>query len=354
MQITFLIGNGFDIGLGLSSRFLDFFPIYYCESRDKPDRIRRLSDEIGKDFETWSDFEIALGGYTEKFTTDTKTDLIDQLRDFESSFVDYLEERELILDYKDTALIKSVMEKALRNFYSPANLSTVSSETINSVFNLKSGETPIFNFINFNYTKTLEKCVNIFKMHKDKNLRLKIGSIINIHGKCDFYPIIGVNDKSQIKNKSLANDVWFTSRFVKPKINDLLENRNNQKATSLISNSTIIVVYGMSIGKTDKKWWETIIKWLATNGNNHLIIFDYDENYQTTFPFDYIDKKDHYLATLKSMLTQDSFNIESLRDRIHIAIHKNIFSMDLMKKTREMNVKALEELKEKLATAVVD
>ena len=28
VKITFLIGNGFDVGVGMNSRFKDFFPIY--------------------------------------------------------------------------------------------------------------------------------------------------------------------------------------------------------------------------------------------------------------------------------------------------------------------------------------
>ena len=35
MNITFLIGNGFDIGLGMLSRFTDYFPVYLANYLDK-------------------------------------------------------------------------------------------------------------------------------------------------------------------------------------------------------------------------------------------------------------------------------------------------------------------------------
>lgn len=35
MNITFLIGNGFDVGMGMKSRFSDFFPKYCADSIDK-------------------------------------------------------------------------------------------------------------------------------------------------------------------------------------------------------------------------------------------------------------------------------------------------------------------------------
>ena len=46
MNITFLIGNGFDVGLGMKSRFKDFFPIYKEKSQNKEPRIKYLSDSI--------------------------------------------------------------------------------------------------------------------------------------------------------------------------------------------------------------------------------------------------------------------------------------------------------------------
>ena len=264
MQITFLIGNGFDIGIGLPSRFVDFFPNYCLEAREKEKKIRMLSEEIGKDYETWADFERALGGYTEKFTKDNKYDLIAQIKDFELSFIDYLKECELKLDYSDSNLIKNTFEKAIKNFYSTPNLSLESYNTVYKELYSRAHEVNKYNFINYNYTNTLNRCIEIFDKNKNKALNINTGTIINVHGKCDSYPILGVNDVSQIKNKELANDTWFTSRFVKPTINDLLRNQNNSKTTALISSSTIIIIYGMSIGETDKIWWQTILNWLNT------------------------------------------------------------------------------------------
>lgn len=41
----------------------------------------------------------------------------------------------------------------------------------------------------------------------------------------------------------------------------------------MIYDSFIICIFGMSIGNTDKMWWEKIIDWLKVNGDNKLIIF---------------------------------------------------------------------------------
>ncbi len=344
MEITFLIGNGFDIGVGMSSRFVDFFPLYQGQSIDKPDEIRMLSEEIGSDYKTWAAFESALGDYTEKFSPDTKNNFFEQIKDFEISFIDYIKKQEELLSYKDVALIKGTFEKALTNFFSLDNLNKVSNNKITRLFQKYRNERYVCNFINFNYTDIFSKCLEVTKVNKTKELKYNIGNIINVHGKCDFYPIIGVNDISQIKNKTLANDPTFVSRIVKPTINQLLGYNNEIDARNIISRSAIIVIYGMSMGKTDALWWDTIVQWLNASPEFQLVLFDYDPDFQTTVPFDWIDKNETIKNKILSFNTQKNINTNALKDRIHIAVHKNIFEMDLMKEHRDLVDKAVNKM----------
>lgn len=53
MNITFLIGNGFDVGMGMKSRFSDFFPKYCAESVDKEESLRALSKDIEEHQDDW-------------------------------------------------------------------------------------------------------------------------------------------------------------------------------------------------------------------------------------------------------------------------------------------------------------
>ena len=57
MNITFMIGNGFDVGLGLPSKFKDFFPTYVEDSKNKPPEIKQLSERIHANYKTWADFD---------------------------------------------------------------------------------------------------------------------------------------------------------------------------------------------------------------------------------------------------------------------------------------------------------
>ena len=49
MNVTFLIGNGFDINLGLDTRYSDFYP-YFIKNASSDNMIRNW---ISKDIELW-------------------------------------------------------------------------------------------------------------------------------------------------------------------------------------------------------------------------------------------------------------------------------------------------------------
>ena len=82
MNITFMIGNGFDLGLGMKSSFKDFFAEYHKNSANKDESIKQLSEHISADEDTWSYFEKQLGEYTVEFDCDTVKNLYAQIKDF--------------------------------------------------------------------------------------------------------------------------------------------------------------------------------------------------------------------------------------------------------------------------------
>ncbi len=348
MKITFLIGNGFDVGVGMQSRFKDFFPIYEAKSRTKDDRIKMLSEEISGDYETWADFESALGKYTSKFTKDTKQDFLDQLKDFEGEFIDYLKLQEEMLSFDSEKEISEHMINALRGYYDGGKLAPESRATIASIYTNHASEDHIYNFINFNYTTILERCLktisqDIVVKRKHSGERTdKIGRVVHVHGKSDLHPIIGVNDVGQIENKELAGDSRFTRFIVKPSLNQYLRHGNDSAATEVLNQSTIICVYGMSIGATDKKWWHNILSWLNNSGERQLIIFDYDNKYTQSNQFSWLEKEDALIDKMSKYST--GVDVEKLRSRIHIAVHKNIFEIDLAKQKREVYEVALEKV----------
>ena len=62
MNITFMMGNGFDVGQKLKTSYKDLYPYFVINA--KLDNIIRKEIEKDKEFENWSDLEVALGKFT--------------------------------------------------------------------------------------------------------------------------------------------------------------------------------------------------------------------------------------------------------------------------------------------------
>jgi len=236
-----------------------------------------------------------------------------------------------------------MMVSGLRDFYSTHNLRRGSNISIATTLKQKEREERRFNFISFNYTSALENCLKTIpdgviesRKYSSAILKDKIGRIVHVHGTKNDGPIMGVCDASQISNREFANNDRFLQTFVKPRINMVHRTNQDADASMLISSSTIICIYGMSLGATDKNWWSKILSWLNGSGERQLVIFDYDPDFSTTTQFDWIDKEYDILDKLSSYNEASNIDIEKLRPRIHIAVHKNIFAMDLTKQYTEI------------------
>lgn len=161
-----------------------------------------------------------------------------------------------------------------------------------------------------------------------------IGDIVHVHGRFEDGPIIGVDNISQIANTELAQNKRFQKYVVKPMTNQMHRNLFDSQSLEIIQKSDVICVYGMSLGATDKKWWVHILKWLNSNAAHQFVVFDYDEKYNPKTPYDFFQKEDFYIDLLSEYAEGTNIDVESLRDRIHIAIHKNIFAINLRKKNK--------------------
>ena len=63
MNITFMIGNGFDRNLGLKTTYSDFIQ-WYKETPAKTETLKEFREYINDNEELWSAAEEELGRYT--------------------------------------------------------------------------------------------------------------------------------------------------------------------------------------------------------------------------------------------------------------------------------------------------
>ena len=170
------------------------------------------------------------------------------------------------------------------NFYQDLNPQEIN--TFKRILEADIGNNTIINFLSFNYTNTLNHIINELSKASLKQWSVNNSTrkmevnkrIIHMHGTSTEYPILGVDNASQIENQDLLSIPNFAEIMIKPQSVNAIGQLWHNEAQATISKSTIIGVFGMSLGESDTKWWTTIIKWLKENASRHLIIFWYTKN----------------------------------------------------------------------------
>lgn len=424
--VTFLLGNGFDVGMGLKSQYVDFYRVftnkkspYYPKQhthlgRNKDYLAKKIADDKRRREDHWSYYEKWFGNLTKK--NDWKKylspdNLLKLNEEFQQNFYSYLKEQETGMFYSlaDSEIKQRLSEDlgrtmltALRTFYDNGYI-IEGEDQIRSVLEPGGNKLPIdYQFVCFNYSSVLDQCVasltasvdafnaaldaksegiltkareavasdktldltksemdmfldeeqlESFKnqVHLWTDLRKKWTGqgyewtgrgceeslrsllrdqlapkkqIINVsvhHGHGELKKpeqtalVMGVNDDRQIgpEFREAANTTR-SNRLIKQSI---MRNRHmdRQLHTTIerINRSDIIVVYGMSIGDTDKHYWQVLYNWLSGNKDRHLIFYIFDNSFN---PFD-PGKRNEIIGEYAQKFREMTWSIDDDRKR---------------------------------------
>jgi len=268
-RTLYIIGNGFDLHLGIKSSYSDFRDYIIRQWPDGVNLCNQLEnffpslDEDGE-YLLWSDFERALGNM------DTE------------SVLDYCKMGNDIDDYEDIFQYAYNIEDSPGMYFAPVlnTLYNCFHEWVNSLA-IYGGNMaiPYFDrnalFFSFNYTETLE---NIYKV--------PVGNVCHIHGKRQStekyiyghnyswnYTVgetftddnaldkIGVYYRSLCKNSPslIHNNSWFFSKL----------------KTSSISK---VVIYGCSLGDIDMPYFHEISKCIPNTAEWSISVYKTPED----------------------------------------------------------------------------
>ena len=276
--ITFFIGNGFDLNMGLETRY-DQFCNYYIQQNPKD----FLAQSMKKDTELWSDVEIALGKITEQVPNGEEDQFGESKDLLEITLGDYLEneQRKIRISNEQQEQIAKDMKRYLISFYQ--KLPVEHTQNIESVIKRCRG-TLKYSFVSFNYTNVLDRCVEITKRQLNSDLGAyssdngnqypqNLGNVIHIHGTIESEMILGVNDVDQIADRRFTENSLYKQCMIKEEANKRFAQNKIQRVKKLIDESCIICIFGMSIGETDKMWWQYIGKWLLASSEHRLVIY---------------------------------------------------------------------------------
>lgn len=335
MNITFLLGNGFDIGLDMPTRYEDFYK-EYCkivtgDDGDTENIIEFKNMLLGRNEKgknkiiDWADFEKAFGEHSSDLKIDRKADYLARFEDFTEKFNAYLELVESCTDCSNIAEIGKIMDNAVKMY---KHIRKADEDALDARRSKFSNER-IYNFVCFNYTKTLDLCINALRETLKKDNSRNIGSIVHIHGFVEDNMILGVNDPSQITDPELSSDEDVIRELVKPNQNENSRTGYENAFKTVINKSNLICVYGMSLGETDKKWWDIISTWLCKSNDNVLVILKHEKEYSPRFPH----RQDRIIRPIRErFLSFSSLSKEEkqkILEQIFIGINNDVFSMSL-------------------------
>lgn len=264
-NISFIVGNGFDLALGINTDYRHF---YEHISSLKPDSSNTIYSSIQSDPKTWADFEVKLGVHSQKIELVPESDrkeashsLLEELAEFTDDLGDYLEGQEENINVK--------LGFSKHAFYQ--ELPEGQRARIGAIVNSSSAR---FRFVTLNYTKGLEKTLPSVGMH------LGDGSVIekihHVHGDLLENITLGVNDESQLSSAITQPEKDY---LIKPRSIERTNDGRIEQMDAIINSSSIIVLFGTSIGETDKYIWQKVINWLMQSPDRLMVIHNYDDSY---------------------------------------------------------------------------
>ncbi len=269
-QVTFIIGNGLDLSLELKTKYSDFYA-YVIEK----DHIgsNRIYKEISGNLDTWSDFERSLGEHTsyigklpESKREDESIKFHEELDRVRDDLADYLDSQEKSIENLPDKFQFAADEKGL--------FDGLNDGQYNIVRGILQSLPVYLNFVSLNYTKTLEKILAGDKILTPRGYNLQLPQ--HLHGTVDLYMTLGVSDESQLYDGMSTRE---KNDLIKSKLIDSANDGRLEAFRKTLRLSSVVVLFGASMGETDSYIWREIISWMNVSNSRYVIIHKYDTTY---------------------------------------------------------------------------
>ncbi len=325
MRIVYLIGNGFDINLGLKTRYSDFYTEFH-KQKFKAKGTELLKTEIKENTKDWSNFEEEFGKFTSHFGKNV-SEFKETYKDVVLSLSKYLLKVENSLDLK-----KINKDQFVSNIINPQfNLLPYDALQIKK-FKEKWKDRPVtINFITYNYTKVIEKIFG-----EDNSIKIgetyfgetiNIEDIKHVHGYLDKRMLIGVNDKSQITNEHFKEQDEIKYDLIKSISNEISKEMVMDDCITEIKKAQLICIFGSSLGNTDLMWWEILGEKLKIDQNCFLIIFSRGADTNPLIPSEKMiienEVRDDFFKKIKISAAER----KTLEKKIIISVNSNMFNI---------------------------
>ncbi len=320
--VTFLIGNGLDLSLGLATKYQDFYDYVKHENLHPENRIYKA---IAESQETWADFEKALGEYTAYIEPLDPKDLKNESVNFHEE----LEEFRIDLATYLSAESKKASDKIGFIKLQPHGfLKELKSGNVPKLVDLLKNGNQIYQFVTLNYTNTLESILKSSSPFLQANgIRLASNRPLHLHGDTMQDMTLGVSDETQLSSSLTGAE---KDDLIKPSLIYSMNDGRIEELNELINRTSVLILYGTSIGETDKYIWQIVSEWLAGSKARYIIIYKYDASYNDSVRLSSRKQKQFTSSAQEKLLRfsgKDGDVIEELRSRIFVVHNtKQLFS----------------------------
>lgn len=329
MNITLIIGNGFDLNLGLPTDYEHFYEYYLSPKTGSKERL--ITQEIKKDLSDWADLESQLGKISIKYKEDDKAYIndIDHISDeltrylkTVNSFCPRLEEAARTV-YNDLCDFSKYLDIPMKK-----NLESFIQEVPNK-------DEIHFDVITFNYTDIFERIFDCWKTLPVHG-KIKEYTLSHIHQKLDEKGILlGVNHASQIANQAFRNNYYVLATIVKPFIYKNYQSEADQACEKAIQQAHIIILFGVSMGETDQCWWEFIGNKMI-NTSKRLIYCPFD-NQPTTQTNRILRRNRDFMDFVVNRMPLDANSRLQVHPKIIPLRERRMFDFHTTERQLEMN-----------------
>ena len=276
MNILYILGNGFDIAQNMRTGYDDFYQ-YLLKEESGSDLLQKMKQDIKSDIELrrnlWSDMELGFGAFTENVET------ISELDDLHYEIAEHLQS---YLKTQNQAFVptQSQIEKFEQDFINPEIRIHETDKSVYSKFRRTIDNGVYINVMTLNYTDTLEKLLAIKPTSHKKvfNTSTQVMDICHVHGRLNDTIIWGVDNIEQIKNTYFRTQDDVKPFMVKADCNLAMKSNRHSICERHIKDANLIILFGVSLGDTDMRWWNLIGKELKSRKNIAIIKHVYRPN----------------------------------------------------------------------------
>lgn len=269
MNVLYILGNGFDKAQGMKTSYPEFYQYLMTKTDNGSKLLQQLKEDINEDKKLWSDMEEAFGRFTSKI--DTSEDLKKLYFELSDTLHQYLleEEKAFIPDDNHKAKIQS-------DFISPEKYLGETDWARFEASARKVSSKHDISVMSLNYTNTLERLLSMTEANgKNFGNNTILRQIIHVHGRLNDPIIIGVDNEQQIANEKFRGDEDIKDLLVKVQSNLAMKNARHTTCEKLIREAHLIILFGVSLGETDARWWKLIGKQFKQRTNLSVIQYVY-------------------------------------------------------------------------------